>query len=1129
MTLACPACRHENGEGSRFCGECGASLARTVACVDCGHANSAEQKFCNGCGRRLGAAPVVTTAPGRSPVGSTPSHLADKILRSREALQGERKQITVLFVDVKGSMDLAERLGAEEWHAILDRFFQILTDGVHRFEGSVNQYTGDGIMALFGAPIAHEDHAQRACWAALHLQAAVRAYADELRRTHGLSFSTRMGLNSGDVVIGRIGDDLRMDYTAQGHTVGLAQRMEQLAEPGTICLTAHTRRLVEGYFRLRDLGPVAIKGASTPVEVAVLEGVGQMHTRLDVSRARGFSRFVGRAHEMAALQAALDGALGGAGQIAGVVGDAGVGKSRLCHEFLDGCRTRGIPVWRAHCPSHGRAIPLLPILQLTRDFFGIDAQDSPAEARRKIAGTLALLDDALVADLPVAFDFLQVPDPAHPLPQVAPEAHQLRLLTFLGNLFRRRSEQQPAVLFLDDLHWIDADSDALLARMVGLVTATRTLLLLNFRPEYRAEWMARSDYRRIPVLPLGDDAIGEMLGELLGGDASVVPLRDRLCDRARGNPFFAEELVLALASSGALEGSPGAYRLVRPADDVAIPPTVQGILAARIDRLGHGDKEVLQVAAVIGREFGVPLLARVLPAASEAALVQSLDALQRAELVYETALYPVREHVFKHPLTHEVAYGTQLQDARARSHAAVARALGGLDSERQDERAALIAHHFASAGERREAAAWYARAARWDALRSPATTIQHWRRVRELLADAEDEDALRQRAEACREILFTAWRAGLDATEWEAVYEEGTALARRLDDKAGLAMLLSSAAVQRAFSGELRAQVELLEEALELARAVGDFALEASLQQRIGWAWGIAGDNRRDLEWTEGALRFCARDPARAGRVSGFDTLAWLHGQHAWALTWAGRFAEAEQALARGDAAAKAVADEFSRFNVRGARHHLAWLRLDHATMAAATDDPDALWEGVRPYALASGGLSRMAAGDLPGAVAAFAETVAGFAAMRSNRQLSNFLSASATYAHALALQGDRERARAVLDDVRAWIARRPDLRRNPIILRSTIPAVLVVDGVAAGAEIAGLIEELLRAARERGYVVTEPFALQYRGELAALRGDAAASARDLRAAAGLFRALDCAARAEELETRAAVAANTPR
>ena len=1128
MSLACPACAHDNADGSRFCGECGASLARSVTCAGCGHANAAEQKFCNGCGQRLGAAPTAAPPAPRSPRAGTPSHLADRILRVRDSLQGERKQITVLFVDVKGSMDLAEQLGAEEWHAILDRFFQILTDGVHRFEGSVNQYTGDGIMALFGAPIAHEDHAQRACWAALHLQGAVRAYADELRRTQGLSFSTRMGINSGDVVIGRIGDDLRMDYTAQGHTVGLAQRMEQLAEPGTICLTMHTRRLVEGYFRLRELGPVAIKGASAPLEVAVLEGVGRMHTRLDVSRARGFSRFVGRAHEMEALQGALATALDGAGQIAGVVGDAGVGKSRLCHEFLESCRARGIPVWRAHCPSHGRAIPLLPILELTRSFFGIDASDTPAEARRKIAGTLALLDDALVADLPVAFDFLQVPDPAHPLPQVAPEAHQLRLMSFLGNLFRRRSAQQPAVLFLDDLHWIDADSDALLARMVGIVTATRTLLLLNFRPEYRAEWMTRSDYRRIPVLPLGDDAIGEMLGELLGGDASVVPLRDRLRDRARGNPFFAEELVLALASSGALEGSPGAYRLVRPADDVAIPPTVQGILAARIDRLTDADKRVLQAAAVIGREFGMPLLARLQPDASEASLARSLDTLQRAELVFETALYPVREYVFKHPLTHEVAYGTQLQETRARSHAAVARALADLDPERQDERAALVAHHWARAGDHRAAASWHARAARWDALRSPTTTIQHWRRARELLADAEDTDALRQRVEACREILFTAWRAGLDANEWEAVYDEGTTLARRLDDKSALAMLLSSAAVQRAFVGEHRAQVELLEEALELTRAVGDFALEASLHQRIGWAWGLAGDNHRDLEWTERALRFCARDPAGAGRVSGFDTVAWLHGQHGRSLTWFGRFTEAEQALDRGESTANAVADEFSRFNARGARSFLAWLRLDHVAMAALSSDADALADAVRPYALADAALARLTAKDVAGAVAVYSAAMAAFTSLRSNRHLSAFLSCAATFARALAAHGEARRAREQLDDVRAWLSRRPELRRNPAIVLATIPALLAVDGTAAAADVESLIDDLLRAARERGYRVTEPFALQYRGELAALRGDAAASVRDLRAAAELFRALDCGGRADDLETRAAAAAIGP-
>jgi hypothetical protein len=392
----------------------------------------------------------------------------------------------------------------------------------------VNQYTGDGIMALFGAPIAHEDHAQRACWAALYLRDEVRRYADELRRTHGLNFSVRMGINSGDVVVGRIGDDLRMDYTAQGHTVGLAQRMEQLAEPGTTCLTEHTRERVEGYFQLRGLGAFHIKGVSAPTEVSVLEGVGPLRTRLDLSRARGFSRFVGRSSEMESLQGALSSAVGGKGQIAGVVGEAGVGKSRLCAEFVETCRARGIPVWEAHCPAHGRALPMLPLLELTRRFFDIDERDSPAEARRKIAGTLTLLDGGFAADLSLAFDFLQVPDPERPLPPLEPGAHRKRLLAFVRRLFEARSARQPAVLYLDDLHWIDDESDAFLAHIVEAISPTRTMLLLNFRPEYQAVWMNRADYHRIPLLPLGPGAIDEMISQLVGGHPSVENLRDRI-------------------------------------------------------------------------------------------------------------------------------------------------------------------------------------------------------------------------------------------------------------------------------------------------------------------------------------------------------------------------------------------------------------------------------------------------------------------------------------------------------------------------------------------------------------------------------------------------------------------------
>src|SRR5215470_851031 len=371
--MRCTACGVENVADASFCGECATPLTSTANCPSCGRANRPKQKFCNGCGQ-----PVIRSADraaSADPRSYTPKHLAEKILTSRSALEGERKQVTVLFADLKGSMDLGEKVDPEEWYRIMDRFFQILSDGVHRFEGTVDKFTGDGIMAIFGAPIAHEDHARRACYAALHLKEELRRYAEELKRTRGLSFAVRMGLNSGEVVVGTIGDDLKMVYTAHGNTVGLAQRMEQLATPDQVYLTENSAKLVSGFFRLRDLGPFGLKGVSAPVRVYELEGVGALHTPLEVSRSRGFSRFVGRGAELTSLEMALSWALEGNGQVVGIVGEPGVGKSRLCQEFVEQCQGRGISVYGGHGVSHGKAIPYLPILELFRGFFRIDERD----------------------------------------------------------------------------------------------------------------------------------------------------------------------------------------------------------------------------------------------------------------------------------------------------------------------------------------------------------------------------------------------------------------------------------------------------------------------------------------------------------------------------------------------------------------------------------------------------------------------------------------------------------------------------------------------------------------------------------------------------------------------------------
>ena len=433
------------------------------------------------------AAAGATSESTRAPRDYTPKHLADKILQSKSALEGERKQVTVLFADVKGSMELAGQLDPEEWHRILDRFFSILSDGVHRFEGTVNQYTGDGIMALFGAPIAHEDHAQRACYAALQLRDEISRYATELKREHGVGFQTRMGLHSGEVVVGKIGDDLRMDYTAQGQSVGLAQRMESLAEPNTCYLTAATAALAGGYFELDDLGEFRVKGVEEPVHVHRLAGLGASTTRFDISRARGLSRFVGRAADLRTLEDALEHSAAGSGQVVGVVAQAGTGKSRLCFEFLEKCRARGMKVFEGRAVAHGKKIPFLPILEVFRAYFAITPQDDDQAAREKIAGRLVVLDDSFAEALPLLFDFLGVSDAQRPAPPLDPDSRQRQILAVMRQVIQSVSQSQPTITLIEDLHWLDAASADFLEHMVDAQSGSRRLLLVNFRPEFHAD------------------------------------------------------------------------------------------------------------------------------------------------------------------------------------------------------------------------------------------------------------------------------------------------------------------------------------------------------------------------------------------------------------------------------------------------------------------------------------------------------------------------------------------------------------------------------------------------------------------------------------------------------------------
>lgn len=1078
-------------------------------CAACGHANRRGAAFCEACGQRLGGE--------RRASAYAPEHLVGKIREGQRRLAGERKLVTVLFADVTGSMALAESVDPEAWQRIMDRFFALLCDGVHRFEGTVNKFTGDGIMALFGAPIAHEDHARRGCYAALHLRDELAGYAAELRRDRGLNFSVRMGLNSGEVVVGTIGDDLQLDYTAIGHTVGLAQRMEALAEPGQAYVTEQTARLVGGFFALRDLGAFELKGVSEPPRVFRLEGVGPLQTRLDVAGARGFSRFVGRDAEVATLEAGLAATLEGRGAVVGIVGEPGIGKSRLCREIVQRCRAAGIAVFEGHGVAHAKAIPLVPMLELARGWFGITARDSEQATREKIAGRLVLLDDAFRDDLPLVFDFLGVPDPERPAPRMDPEARRRRMFAIARRLVEARGRREPALHLFEDLHWFDEVSEAHLENLLDAVPGTRTLVLATFRPDYHPRWSEASSHRRIALAPLTEAAADELLLDLLGADPSLDGLAERIRGRTGGNPFFIEEVVQALAEDGALEGERGLYRLGREIDEIVIPPTVRAVLEARIDRLGEREKAVLRVASVIGEEFSHSVLRRVVD--EEEGLAAALAALVDVELIHEQALYPELEYAFKHPLTQDVAYASQLSEPRARTHAAVARALADLGGGEDGERAALLAHHWEQAREAIQAASAHRRAADWAGVLHPQEAILHWRKVRELLAGrADTPETVALALAACGQVLNLGWRLGLAEEEIAAALDDGRALAQRSGDVLADALLLATAAAARGMAGDVRGALEHTLEAARVAQGSDD--REAESIQFLPAYWRLLlGDLRAALAGFEGAIEFTRDDPRLGTAFWGFSGNAWARAFRAIALAYLGRLREAREERERALAVARALGDEEA----------LGWSLSASQYALLAGETEGVLEQAYQAWELAersgSPASQVVALGALARAHSLRAEWAQAAVACERGLALTRARGTAVTYeGYLLALLAEARLGSADVDaacsTARRAIAlsqRRGERLQELLGQLALARALLAAGGAATPDAAAAALDRASDLVAETGAASMEPFLRVARAELARARGDEATEARELREARRLFEAIGASSRAEQL------------
>ena len=884
--MKCPRCQHENEAGAKFCEECATPLTR--ACAKCGRQLPPAAKFCSECAHPAGlsAAPPETPRFG-SPESYTPRHLAERILTSRAALEGERKQVTVLFADLKGSMELLADRDPEEARKILDPVLELMMEAIHRYEGTVNQVMGDGIMALFGAPLAHEDHAVRACYAALRMQEAVKRYAAEAFRSHGVNVQIRVGLNSGEVVVRAIASDLHMDYTAVGQTTHLSARMEQLAGPGCIFIAPETLRLAEGFVEVKPLGPAAVKGLNNAVEVYELTGAGLARTRFQAATARGLTRFVGRRGEIEQLWRALDKAVRGLGQAVAVVGEPGVGKSRLYYEFSRSHRTHGCLLLESSAVSYGKAIPYLPVTELLKTYFQIETRDDPRKVQEKVTGKLLALDRSLEPGLAALLALLDVPVQNAEWQVLDPAQRRHRILDAVKRLLLRESEVQPLLLVFEDLHWIDTETQACLDGLVESIPAARILILVNYRPEYRHGWGSKTYCAQLRIDPLPPEGAEGLLAALLGSDTSLVPLKQLLIERTEGNPFFLEESVRTFAETNVLEGTPGAFRLPRPLESIQMPATVQAMLAARIDRLSPGDKQLLEAAAVIGKDVPFALLEGVVER-PEAELQQALAHLQATEFLREGRLFPELEYTFNHALTHEVAYASLLQERRRALHLKILTTLERRRADGPTEETERLARH-ALGGDAWDKAARYLRQAGLRATtRSAYRAAVSWfeEALRVLARLPESPDTLARAID----LRLDLREALIPLGQYHRVLDlmrEAEPLATRLGDLPRLGQVLADLCARlRNVVGEHAQAIDAGRRALAIAAQCGDRALESAAQYRTGQAYFALGDYRRALDLlSQSAEMADSRRPPFAA--------SWSHAWVALTLSNLGNFVDA--------------------------------------------------------------------------------------------------------------------------------------------------------------------------------------------------------------------------------------------
>ncbi len=826
--MKCSVCQFDNRNGVSFCEECGAELVTT--CPECGEKVPGKSKFCGYCGFKLGKRKDTSSPVDYSkPNSYTPPHLVKKILGSRNAIEGERKLVTVLFADVANYTSFSEQLDPEEVHQVMDSCFRILLEEVHRFEGTINQFTGDGIMALFGAPLAHEDHARRACFAALSIQRSLRTFSKEIRKKYGLDFKMRIGLNSGLVIVGTIGDDLRMDYTALGDTTNLAARVEEAAQPGEILVTGNTYRMASDYFEFDYVGTIRFKGKTDPTRTFKLVSPGKALSRLDAALAKGLTEFTGREKELLTLRRLYQKALNSEGQVAGIVGDVGVGKSRLVFEMKESLPVGEFLYLEGRCLPYGSTMAYLPVLDMLRAYFDIKEGENKQIIRQKIKNGIKNLDQNKEQILPAIYEIFSLGTENDEYRSMKPKERREKIFEAIKDLFLRISEDITLVMAFEDLHWIDKTSEEFLDYFTRWIPGYRIFLLLLHRPEYTYNPGSLSYYTRINVTDLSTESSLELIKSILGGGELDPELVGLILSKTGGNPLFIEEFTYTLLENDSIIRRSGKYELDKKKSLFNIPDTIQGIIASRIDRLEDDLKKTIQMASVIGRDFVFRVLQRITGMRDE--LKSYLLYLQKSEFIYEKRLFPELEYIFKHALIQEVAYESLLVKKRKEIHEKIGQAIEEIYSDRLEEFYEMLAHHY-SESENRKKAVKYLKLAADKALRSHSLweTFRFYRKALNILEDSQDDNK--------REIIT-------------------------------LTLLMASPMISLGFPED---SIEVLKKAEEIAKELHDEKSLSILYSIIGLYYSVKGDPYKGMKFTENSFEkaFSLRDPDIAA-PTGFD------------------------------------------------------------------------------------------------------------------------------------------------------------------------------------------------------------------------------------------------------------------